>query len=88
MNWKNFREKFQSHAVWKSEGGVGSIIRFGSPFGGSIDGPEFLKELGLEEGMYKVRTYVIAGSYSIQLVFMLRSVSIRLQIPRQSFLNM
>lgn len=56
MNWKNFREKFQNHAVYKSEGGVGSIIRFGSLFGGSYDGPEFLRDndLALEEGMYKM----------------------------------
>ena len=59
MNWKNFREKFQNHAVYKSEGGVGSIIRFGSLFGGSYDGPEFLRDndLALEEGMYKVRAH-------------------------------
>ncbi len=57
MTWKNFEDKFKSHAVFKSEGGVGSIIRFGSLFGGSSDGPTFLKEdnLALEEGMYKVR---------------------------------
>ena len=55
--WKNFEDKFKSHAVYKSEGGVGSIIRFGSLFGGSSDGPAFLREedLALDEGMYKVR---------------------------------
>ena len=54
--WKNFEDKFKSHAVYKSEGGVGSVIRFGSLFGGSSDGPPFLKEedLALDEGMYKV----------------------------------
>lgn len=57
MNWKNFREKFENHAVYKSEGGVGSIMRFGSLFGGSSDGPPFLKEYALEEGMYKVRFF-------------------------------
>lgn len=57
QTWRNFEEKFKGHAVFKSEGGVGSIIRFGSLFGGSSDGPPFLKEenLALEEGMYKVR---------------------------------
>jgi len=56
QNWKNFYEKFTNHAVYKSEGGVGSIVRFGSLFGGSFDGPEFLRDqdLALEEGMYKV----------------------------------
>jgi hypothetical protein len=56
QNWKNFEEKFKNHAVYKSEGGVGSVIRFGSLFGGSSDGPTFLKEenLALDEGMYKV----------------------------------
>ena len=55
MNWKNFKDKFMNHAVWKSEGGVGSIVRFGSLFGGSYDGPEWLRQYGIEEGMYKVR---------------------------------
>ena len=56
MNWKNFEEKFKSHPVFKSEGGVGTVIRNGSLFGGSYDGPTFLREddLALEEGMYKV----------------------------------
>mmetsp|Transcript_120049 Transcript_120049/g.336101 ORF Transcript_120049/g.336101 Transcript_120049/m.336101 type:complete len:415 (-) Transcript_120049:67-1311(-) len=56
MTWKNFEEKFKNHAVYKSEGGVGSILRFGSLFGGSYDGPPFLREedLALEEGMYKM----------------------------------
>jgi hypothetical protein len=56
QTWKNFEERFKNHAVFKSEGGVGSIIRVGSLFGGSSDGPTFLKEddLALEEGMYKV----------------------------------
>jgi hypothetical protein len=56
MTWKNFEEKFTQHAVYKSQGGVGSILRFGSLFGGSFDGPPFLRneDLALEEGMYKV----------------------------------
>jgi hypothetical protein len=56
QNWKNFNEKYSSHPVYKSDGGVGSIIRFGSAFGGSIDGPSYLRDmdLALEECMYKV----------------------------------
>jgi len=60
MTWKNFEDKYTNHAVYKSEGGVGSIMRFGSLFGGSSDGPTFLKEedLALDERMYKVRQRV------------------------------
>lgn len=56
QTWKNFEDRFKSHAVYKSEGGVGSVIRMGSLFGGSSDGPAFLREekLALDEGMYKV----------------------------------
>jgi hypothetical protein len=56
QNWKNFYEKFSSHPCYAKEDGVGSILRHGSLFGGSYDGPEFLRRYGLEEGMYKVRT--------------------------------
>ena len=35
--------------------GPGSLIRFGSLLGGSIDGSDELQELGLDEGIYKVR---------------------------------
>lgn len=52
QNWKNFYDKFTSHAVWNN--GVGSILRFGSLFGGSYDGPDFLRSYGIDEGMYKV----------------------------------
>jgi hypothetical protein len=61
QTWKNFYQKFTEHAVYKSEGGVGSILRFGSLFGGSYDGPEFLRsqDLALEDGMYKVRRLLV-----------------------------
>ena len=64
MNWKNFEEKFKNHPVYKSEGGVGTVIRNGSLFGGSYDGPTFLREddLALEEGMYKVSGRGSCGS--------------------------
>ena len=54
-NWKNFEDKFKAHPAYKA-GGVGSVLRIGSLFGGSYDGPTFLREdnLALEEGMYKV----------------------------------
>lgn len=72
MNWKNFEEKYTNHAVYKSEGGVGSIIRFGSLFGGSSDGPPFLKEdgLALEEGMYKVSLCLSKGIWPTRIANM------------------
>jgi hypothetical protein len=54
-NWNAFANAFQNHPVFAQHDGVGSIIRFGSLFGGSNDGPAWLKDYGLDEGMYKVR---------------------------------
>ena len=48
--WLEFSKKFQSHPV----AGEGSLIRFGSLWGGSVDGPSELLELGLDECIYKM----------------------------------
>jgi hypothetical protein len=55
-NWNAFVKTFQEHPIFAEKDGVGSIIRFGSLLGGSYDGPAWLKDYGLDEGMYKVRT--------------------------------
>jgi hypothetical protein len=53
-NWKKFADAYRNHPCYDTDG-TGSIVRFGSLFGGSIDGPPELQDLGLDEGMYKVR---------------------------------
>jgi hypothetical protein len=52
--WKKFEDAYKSHKCMSSRRGQGSIVRFGSLFGGSTDGPDELKRYGLDEGMYKV----------------------------------
>ena len=52
--WTKFETAFRNHPTFK-EKGTGSILRFGSLFGGSVDGPPQLQPLGLDEGIYKVR---------------------------------
>jgi len=51
-NWKQFANAFKKSASYTS--GPGSLIRFGSLLGGSIDGSDELQELGLDEGIYKM----------------------------------
>ena len=53
-NWKKFEKAFKSHPSFKQGGGNASIVRFGSLFGGSTDGPPILMDYGLDEGVYKV----------------------------------
>jgi hypothetical protein len=55
--WKKFEDAFKAHPSFARNDGVGSIIRFGSLFGGSYDGPAWLKDYGIDEGMYKVRDW-------------------------------
>jgi hypothetical protein len=54
-NWNAFAKTYQEHPIFAKNDGVGSIVRFGSLLGGSYDGPAWLKDYGLDEGMYKVR---------------------------------
>ena len=51
--WTNFEHAFRHHPTFQDKG-TGSILRFGSLFGGSIDGPPQLQPLGLDEGIYKM----------------------------------
>jgi len=51
--WENFVKAFQNHSVMK-DGSKGSIIRFGSLLGGSVDGPAELQSVGLDESIYKM----------------------------------
>lgn len=53
QTWQAFIDAYQKHPYAKSS--VGSLVRFGSLLGGSVDGIEALAELGLDEKMYKVR---------------------------------
>ena len=48
--WEEFSSAFKSHPVL----GSGSLVRFGSLWGGSVDGPAELMELGLDERIYKM----------------------------------
>eukprot|EP00543_Licmophora_paradoxa_P003419 CAMPEP_0202449734 /NCGR_PEP_ID=MMETSP1360-20130828/8450_1 /ASSEMBLY_ACC=CAM_ASM_000848 /TAXON_ID=515479 /ORGANISM="Licmophora paradoxa, Strain CCMP2313" /LENGTH=360 /DNA_ID=CAMNT_0049067763 /DNA_START=25 /DNA_END=1107 /DNA_ORIENTATION=+ len=50
--WDDLVEAFQKHPTYK--GDVGSLVRFGSLLGGSVDGPDCIKELGISEKMYKM----------------------------------
>jgi len=53
--WSKFESAFKQHASYKDDNNKsGSIIRFGSLFGGSIDGPPILTDYGLDEGVYKM----------------------------------
>jgi hypothetical protein len=52
--WSKFTEAYKSHSCFQ-EGDNGSIVRYGSLLGGSVDGPPILMEYGLDEGIYKVR---------------------------------
>lgn len=56
-SWKRFYDAFVTHPLYSNaDGGTASIVRFGSLLGGSFDGPDVLRDLGLDEGMYKVGT--------------------------------
>lgn len=50
--WRDFAAAWRAHPV--SSSAAGSLLRFGSLFGGGPDGYEGLKELGLDESMYKM----------------------------------
>jgi len=52
--WSKFEASYKSHKCFNNSGGCGSIVRFGSLFGGSTDGPPSLELFGLDEGMYKM----------------------------------
>jgi hypothetical protein len=64
-----------------TKGGVGSIIRFGSPFGGSSDGPEFLKDYAIDEGMYKV-CVIICLFLNMDVTILLYPLEIAIAIGR------
>lgn len=51
--WQSLVSAYQKHPLYKTNDS-GTLVRYGSLFGGSIDGPDMLKEVGLDEGMYKV----------------------------------
>uniref|UniRef100_A0A7S1VTJ8 Uncharacterized protein n=1 Tax=Grammatophora oceanica TaxID=210454 RepID=A0A7S1VTJ8_9STRA len=52
--WKELVNTFKSHPVSKVAEGKSSVIRHGSLLGGSVDGPECIKHVGIDEGMYKM----------------------------------
>ena len=51
--WDELIDAFQKHPSY-SKDEVGSVVRFGSLLGGSVDGPDCIKELGISEKMYKM----------------------------------
>lgn len=51
--WNEFVNSYNSHPVMKN-GSQGSLIRFGSLLGGSVDGADELQALGLDECIYKM----------------------------------
>jgi hypothetical protein len=53
--WLKFTNAYKNHPSFKSNDSSGSIVRYGSLFGGSVDGPPVLMDYGLDEGIYKVR---------------------------------
>lgn len=50
--WDDLVDAYVKHPLYGSE--ISSLVRFGGLLGGSIDGPECIKELGISEDMYKV----------------------------------
>ena len=51
--WSKFTEAYKAHSCFQEDSG--SIVRYGSLLGGSVDGPPILMDYGLDEGIYKVR---------------------------------
>lgn len=51
--WTVFTKAFKDHPVME-EGAGGTMIRYGSLLGGSIDGSDELQALGLDESIYKM----------------------------------
>jgi len=52
--WKQFETTYKAHPSFAQKDGRASIVRFGSLFGGSTDGPPVLMDYGLDEGIYKM----------------------------------
>mmetsp|Transcript_24732 Transcript_24732/g.57658 ORF Transcript_24732/g.57658 Transcript_24732/m.57658 type:complete len:372 (-) Transcript_24732:51-1166(-) len=50
--WKKFIDTYRQHRTYKADSGT--LVRFGTLYGGSVDGPEVLQEVGLDEGVYKM----------------------------------
>eukprot|EP00591_Stephanopyxis_turris_P003569 CAMPEP_0195523006 /NCGR_PEP_ID=MMETSP0794_2-20130614/21736_1 /TAXON_ID=515487 /ORGANISM="Stephanopyxis turris, Strain CCMP 815" /LENGTH=344 /DNA_ID=CAMNT_0040652903 /DNA_START=121 /DNA_END=1155 /DNA_ORIENTATION=- len=50
--WEAFTDAWKKHPIASSD--AGTLVRFGSLLGGSIDGPDELRDLGLDEGIYKM----------------------------------
>lgn len=50
--WDDLLKAYQQHPLSKTT--KASLVRFGSLLGGSVDGPECLREVGIDEKMYKV----------------------------------
>lgn len=48
--WTDFVASWKNHPI----AGNGNIVRFGSLWGGSVDGPDILSEIGLDERIYKM----------------------------------
>jgi len=50
--WNEFLAAYSGHPLSKAE--QGTLVRYGSLLGGSVDGPECLREMGIDEKMYKM----------------------------------
>lgn len=50
--WSDFVTNFQTHPI--SSTSRGTILRYGNLWGGSVDGPSSLENLGLDECIYKM----------------------------------
>lgn len=51
--WAEFSKAYNSHPCMKNDG-QGSLVRFGSLLGGSVDGADELQAVGLDECVYKM----------------------------------
>mmetsp|Transcript_21045 Transcript_21045/g.31189 ORF Transcript_21045/g.31189 Transcript_21045/m.31189 type:complete len:361 (+) Transcript_21045:76-1158(+) len=50
--WDDLVDAYTKHPVYESDNS--SLVRFGGLLGGSVDGPECIKELGISEQMYQM----------------------------------
>lgn len=76
--WEGLAQAFEGHALYKED--KTNLVRFGSLFGGSTDGPEVLKEVGLDEGIYKVslcvHVHVCAVRCCVDLSFVRKDTAV------------
>jgi hypothetical protein len=71
-NWNAFRDALVAHPCFAQQqngSSVGSIVRFGSLLGGSYDGPAWLRDYGIDEGMYKV-SYVLLALWHLHCIIL------------------